>query len=66
MRKLFLIGLKDLKLMFRDRAALIFALLAPFLLTVDLPIFLSSLSIWIRNNWGTRSRIFSPRRRSPI
>ncbi len=36
MRKLFLIGLKDLKLMFRDRAGLIFMLLAPFLLTIGL------------------------------
>jgi ABC-2 type transport system permease protein len=36
MRKLFLIGLKDLKLMFRDRAALIFMLLAPFLLTIGM------------------------------
>ena len=36
MRKLFLIGLKDLKLMFRDRAALTFALLAPFLLTIGM------------------------------
>lgn len=36
MLKLFLIGLKDLKLMFRDRAALIFMLLAPFLLTIGM------------------------------
>src|SRR5215212_2218522 len=36
MKKLFLIGLKDLKLIFRDRAALIFMLLAPFLLTIGL------------------------------
>ncbi len=36
MRKLFLIGLKDLKLMFRDRAALTFMLLAPFLLTIGM------------------------------
>lgn len=36
MRKLLLIGLKDLKLMFRDRAALIFMLLAPFLLTLGM------------------------------
>ena len=36
MRKLFLIGIKDLKLIFRDRAALIFMLLAPFLLTVGM------------------------------
>jgi ABC-2 type transport system permease protein len=36
MKKLFLIGIKDLKLVFRDRAALIFMLLAPFLLTVGM------------------------------
>jgi len=36
MKKLFLIGIKDLKLMFRDRAALMFMLLAPFLLTVGM------------------------------
>ena len=36
MKKLFLIGLKDLKLVFRDRAALIFMLLAPFLLTIGM------------------------------
>ena len=36
MKKLFLIGLKDLRLMFRDRAALTFMLLAPFLLTIGM------------------------------
>ncbi|MDX9993046.1 MAG: ABC transporter permease [Anaerolineales bacterium] len=36
MKKLFFIGLKDLKIIFRDRAALIFMLLAPFLLTLGL------------------------------
>jgi ABC-2 type transport system permease protein len=36
MRKLLLIGIKDLKLIFRDRAALVFMLLAPFLLTVGM------------------------------
>ncbi len=36
MIKTFLIGLKDLKLMFRDRAALVFMLLAPFLLTIGM------------------------------
>jgi len=36
MTKLFLIGFKDLKLMFRDRAALTFMLLAPFLLTIGM------------------------------
>ena len=38
MKKLFLIGQKDLKLAFRDRAALILMLLAPFLLTLGLGI----------------------------
>ncbi|MDX1378906.1 MAG: ABC transporter permease, partial [Anaerolineales bacterium] len=38
MKKLLLIGIKDLKLMFRDRAALIFMLLAPFLLTIGMGI----------------------------
>ncbi len=36
MLKLLLIGIKDLKLMFRDRAALILILLAPFLLTLGM------------------------------
>lgn len=36
MKKLILIGLKDLKLVFRDKAALVFMLLAPFLLTLGL------------------------------
>jgi ABC-2 type transport system permease protein len=36
MKKLLLIGLKDLRLAFRDRAALILMLLAPFLLTLGL------------------------------
>ena len=36
MKKLFLIGWKDVTLVFRDRAALIFMLLAPFLLTLGL------------------------------
>ena len=36
MKKLFLIGFKDLKLIFRDRAALTFMLLAPFLLTIGM------------------------------
>ena len=36
MKKLILIGLKDLKLVFRDKAALTFMLLAPFLLTLGL------------------------------
>jgi ABC-2 type transport system permease protein len=36
MKKLLLIGLKDLKLAFRDKAALILMLLAPFLLTLGL------------------------------
>ncbi|HQV94391.1 MAG TPA: ABC transporter permease [Anaerolineales bacterium] len=36
MLKLLLIGIKDLKVMFRDRAALILILLAPFLLTIGM------------------------------
>ena len=36
MKKLLLIGIKDLKLMFRDRAALTYMLLAPFLLTIGM------------------------------
>ena len=36
MKKLFLIGFKDLKLVFRDKASLTFMLLAPFLLTLGL------------------------------
>ena len=36
MRKLFLIALKDLRLIFRDRSALVLMLLAPFLLTIGL------------------------------
>jgi ABC-2 type transport system permease protein len=36
MGKMFLIGFKDLKLVIRDRAALVFMLLAPFLLTLGL------------------------------
>ncbi|NWG33477.1 MAG: ABC transporter permease [Chloroflexi bacterium] len=36
MLKLLLIGIKDLQLMFRDRAALTFMLLAPFLLTIGM------------------------------
>jgi ABC-2 type transport system permease protein len=36
MKKIFIIGFKDLKLAFRDRAGLILMLLAPFLLTLGL------------------------------
>jgi ABC-2 type transport system permease protein len=36
MKKLFIIGLKDLRIVFRDKPALIMMLLAPFLLTVGL------------------------------
>jgi ABC-2 type transport system permease protein len=36
MKKLILIGIKDLTLMFRDRAGLTFMLLAPFLLTIGM------------------------------
>jgi hypothetical protein len=36
MIKTFLIGIKDLRLVFRDRAALILMLVAPFLLTLGM------------------------------
>ncbi|MFH2101819.1 MAG: ABC transporter permease [Chloroflexota bacterium] len=36
MKKLFLIGLKDLRVIFRDRAALVMMLVAPFALTIGL------------------------------
>ena len=36
MSKLFIIGFKDLRIMFRDRAALILMLAAPFVLTLGL------------------------------
>jgi len=36
MRKLFLIALKDVRLIFRDRSALVLMLLAPFLLTIGM------------------------------
>jgi ABC-2 type transport system permease protein len=36
MLKTFLIGLKDLKIAFRDRAAIVFMLLTPFLLTIGM------------------------------
>ena len=49
MKKLFLIGLKDVKLAFRDRAALIFMLLAPFLLTIGLGLVTGAFS----NNTGS-------------
>ena len=76
MIKTFLIGIKDLRLAFRDRAALIFMLLAPFLLTIGMGfvtgrfsgntaagfrIFPSSSSIWIMSNWAMRWRMSSTR-----
>ena len=36
LRKIFLIAFKDLRLIFRDPAALIMMLLAPFLLTIGM------------------------------
>ena len=36
MRKLLLIGLKDVRLVFRDRAALLLMLVAPFALTIGM------------------------------
>lgn len=73
MLKLLLIGIKDLKLMFRDRAALIFMLLAPFLLTIGLGFVtgrfsggstgLSDIPVVIVNldqrSWATRSKNYS-------
>lgn len=44
MRKLFLIAFKDVKLAFRDRASLIFMLLAPFALTLGLGLATGSFS----------------------
>ena len=44
MKKLFLIGRKDLKLAFRDRAALLFMLPAPFALTLGLGVITGRLS----------------------
>jgi hypothetical protein len=44
MRKLFLIAFKDVLLIFRDRTALIFMLLAPFALTVGLGLATGSFS----------------------
>ncbi|MBM3152168.1 MAG: ABC transporter permease [Chloroflexi bacterium] len=44
MKKTFLIGFKDLKLIFRDRAALTFMLLAPFLLTLGMGFVTGALS----------------------
>ena len=47
MKKLFLIGFKDLKLIFRDKTALMFMLLAPFLLTLGLG--------FVTGSFGSRS-----------
>jgi ABC-2 type transport system permease protein len=44
MKKLWIIGWKDLRLAFRDRSALIFMLLAPFLLTLGLGLISGSFS----------------------
>lgn len=44
MKKVFLIGLKDLKLIFRDPAALVLMLLAPFALTIGLGLVTGNLS----------------------
>lgn len=44
MRKLFIIGWKDVRLVFRDRAALILMLAAPFLLTLGLGLVTGSFS----------------------
>ena len=47
MKKLFLIGFKDLKVIFRDKTALMFMLLAPFLLTLGLG--------FVTGSFGSRS-----------
>jgi len=44
MRKLFLIAIKDIKIAFRDRASVIFMLLAPFALTIGLGLVTGSFS----------------------
>ena len=44
MRKIFLIGFKDVRLAFRDPLALVLMLLAPFLLTLGLGFVTGSLS----------------------
>ena len=76
----FLIGIKDLRLAFRDRAALMFMLLAPFLLTIGMgfvtgrfsgtsnsgsPTSPSSWSTWMVPNWGMPWWRFLTRRSSP-
>lgn len=45
MKKIFLIGFKDLKLMFRDKAALILMLVAPFALTIGLGLATGQMSV---------------------
>lgn len=50
MRKIILIAIKDVKLIFRDRAALVFMLLAPFALTLGLGLATGSFSS--NNNSG--------------
>jgi ABC-2 type transport system permease protein len=47
MKKIFLIGWKDVKLVFRDKAALIFMLVAPFALTLGMGL--------VTGNLGTRN-----------
>ena len=50
MKKLFIIGLKDVRITFRDRAALIFMLLAPFILTLAMGLVTGS--FWIGSSSG--------------
>jgi ABC-2 type transport system permease protein len=50
MKKLFIIGLKDVRIIFRDRAALIFMLLAPFILTLAMGLVTGS--FWIGSSSG--------------
>ena len=53
MKKLMTIGLKDLRLAFRDRAALLLMLLAPFALTIGLGVVTGRFAA----GGGNRSRI---------
>jgi len=50
MKKLFIIALKDVRITFRDRAALIFMLLAPFILTLAMGLVTGS--FWIGSSSG--------------
>ncbi len=53
LRKLFFIALKDLRLIFRDPAGLVFMLLAPFALTIGMGALTGRFSR--RARWWTRA-----------